>query len=77
MPGADGMARMSARRLRRVGTGMDRAVFDPRGHEVRAGWSSEKIAVLSIDVEHDYDGNRTDALDRLPDLPQRGASACR
>ena len=47
---------------------MDRAVFDPRNHEVRAGWSCEKLAVLSIDVEHDYDGNRTDALDRLPDL---------
>ena len=47
---------------------MDRAAFDPGAHEVRAGWSSEKIAVLSIDVEHDYNGDRTDALDRLPDL---------
>ena len=62
------MARMFVRRSRRAGTGMDRAAFDPRNHEVRAGWSCEKIAVLSIDVEHDYDGNRTDALDRLPDL---------
>ena len=62
------MARMLADGSRRIGIGMDRAVFDPRDHEVQAGWSSQKIAVLSIDVEHDYDGNRTDALDRLPGL---------
>ena len=43
-------------------------VFDPTGHDIQTRWSSEKIAVLSIDVEHDYNGNRTDALDRLPDL---------
>lgn len=43
-------------------------VFDPTNHAIQTRWSSNKIAVLSIDVEHDYNGNRTDALDRLPDL---------
>ena len=43
-------------------------IFDTAAHAVRAQWSSKKIAVLSVDVEHDYNGNRTDALDRLPDL---------
>lgn len=42
--------------------------FDPARHTVEGRRSPEKIAVLSIDVEHDYDGGRTDALDRLPAL---------
>ena len=44
------------------------AVFNPIDHDVQTRWSSEKIAVLSIDVEHDYNGDRTDALDQLPHL---------
>ena len=43
-------------------------IFDTAAHEVVSRRSSEKMAVLSIDVEHDYNGDRTDALDRLPDL---------
>ena len=42
--------------------------FDVAAHDV-VGWRSPtKAAVLSVDVEHDYNGDRTDALDRLPDL---------
>ena len=47
---------------------MSRAVFDPEMHGIRARYSPGKISVLSIDVEHDYNGPRTDALERLPDL---------
>ena len=47
---------------------MSQTVFDPADHVVGVRWSPKKIAVLSIDVEHDYNGERTDALDRLPDL---------
>ena len=47
---------------------MSRTAFDPSVTPVLARWSPKKIAVLSIDVEHDYNGDRTDALDRLPDL---------
>ena len=43
-------------------------MLDAAAHRVVNRWSSGKIAVLSIDVEHDYNGDRTDALDRLPDL---------
>ena len=46
-------------------------LFDPAAHEVRVRRAPRKIAVLSIDVEHDYNGGRTDALDRLPDLLRR------
>ena len=42
--------------------------FDTAAHRVVSRRSPRKIAVLSIDVEHDYNGNRTDAPDRLPDL---------
>ena len=44
------------------------AVFDPTGHDIRPRGAGEKIAVLSIDVEHDYNGDRTDALERLPEM---------
>ena len=47
---------------------MGQTVFDPANHVVGVRRSPKKIAVLSIDVEHDYNGERTDALDRLPDL---------
>ncbi len=43
-------------------------IFDPAAHKVVSRRSPKKIAVLSIDVEHDYNGDRTEALDRLPDL---------
>ena len=43
-------------------------MLDAAAHGVVSRWSSGKTAVLSIDVEHDYNGGRTDALDRLPDL---------
>ena len=47
---------------------MSRAAFDPKMPPVLARWSPKKMAVLSIDVEHDYNGDHTDALERLPDL---------
>ena len=43
-------------------------MLDVAAHEVVSRRSPTKAAVLSIDVEHDYNGNRTDALDRLPEL---------
>ena len=43
-------------------------MLDVAAHEVVGRRSPTKAAVLSIDVEHDYNGNRTDALDRLPEL---------
>ena len=43
-------------------------MLDTGTHKIAGHRSPRKIAVLSIDVEHDYNGNRTDALDRLPDL---------
>ena len=43
-------------------------LFDPAFHRVVSRQSPQKIAVLSIDVECDYNGGRTDALERLPDL---------
>ena len=43
-------------------------MFDTDAHKVVSQPSPEKIAVLSIDVEHDYNGDGSDALDRLPDL---------
>ena len=42
--------------------------FIPSAHGIVRRRAPRKIAVLSIDVEHDYTGHRTDALDRLPDL---------
>ncbi len=43
---------------------MGRVLFDPAAHKVASRRSPQKIAVLSIDVEHDYNGGRSDALDR-------------
>ena len=43
-------------------------MFDTAAHKVVSRRSPRKTAVLSIDVEHDYNGDRADALDRLPDL---------
>ena len=43
-------------------------IFDASAHKVVTRRSPRKIAVLSVDVEHDYNGDRTEALDRLPDL---------
>ena len=59
---------MSRRCRRPVPVPLAMTIFDTAAHEVASRWSSEKMAVLSIDVEHDYNGDRTDALDRLPDL---------
>ena len=42
--------------------------FDPAVHAIRSHRLPGKLAVLTVDVEHDYGGDRTDALDRLPDL---------
>lgn len=43
-------------------------IFNPARHSVVSRQTRRKIAVLSLDVEHDYNGDRTDALGRLPDL---------
>ena len=43
-------------------------IFDPGIHRVEPRRSPGRIAVCSVDVEHDYGGERTDALERLPDL---------
>ena len=43
-------------------------MLDAAAHRIVGRRSPNKAAVLSIDVEHDYNGDRTDALDRLPDL---------
>ena len=43
-------------------------IFDSSSHTVTGRRLPKKTAILSIDVEHDYNGARTDALDRLPDL---------
>lgn len=43
-------------------------IFDPAFHRVVSRQSPQKIAALTIDVECDYNGGRTDALERLPDL---------
>ena len=43
-------------------------MLEVAAHRVEGRRSPNKAAVLSIDVEHDYNGDRTDALDRLPDL---------
>ena len=42
--------------------------FDPLAHVVTSHRLPGRLAVLSVDVEHDYGGERTEALDRLPDL---------
>ena len=42
--------------------------LDPAAHVIENHRLPDKLAVLTVDVEHDYDGDRTDALDRLPDL---------
>ena len=43
-------------------------MLDVAAHRIVGRRSPNKAAVLSIDVEHDYNGDRADALDRLPDL---------
>ncbi len=43
-------------------------MFDARAHRIAGSRLTKKIAVLSIDVEHDYNGNGSEALNRLPDL---------
>ena len=40
--------------------------FDAKAHAVESRRSPHKIAVLSIDLEYDYSGNESEALDRLP-----------
>ena len=47
---------------------MKTTMLDFSAHRIAARCSPNKAAVFSIDVEHDYNGERTDALDRLPDL---------
>ena len=42
--------------------------FDPDAHVVAGHRLPGRLAVFSVDVEYDYDGDRSDALDRLPDL---------
>ena len=42
--------------------------FDAASHKIEARRLPDKIAVLSIDVEHDYNGGGSEALNRLPDL---------
>ena len=44
------------------------SAFDAAAHKIRARRSPAKLAVLSIDVEHDYDGGDSRALNRLPDV---------
>lgn len=43
-------------------------MFDVGAHRIAGRRLASKIAVLSIDVEYDYNGNGSEALDRLPDL---------
>lgn len=43
-------------------------MFDAAAHKVECRHSPLKIAVLSIDVEHDFNGDKSEALNRLPDL---------
>lgn len=43
-------------------------MLDVAAHHVVGRRSPSKAAVLSVDVEHDYNGDGMEALDRLPDL---------
>lgn len=43
-------------------------MLDVDAHRIESRRSPSKAAILSIDVEHDYNGDRTEALDRLPDV---------
>ena len=43
-------------------------IFNPAAHRVVGRHLPRKTAVLSIDVEYDYNGVRADALNRLPAL---------
>ena len=45
-----------------------RDALDASAHRIAPRLSPSKTAILTIDVEHDYNGNRTEALDRLPDV---------
>ena len=42
--------------------------FDAAAHKIEARRAPAKLAVLSIDVEHDYNGGDDRALNRLPEL---------
>ena len=42
--------------------------FDAAAHRIEARRVPHKVAVLTIDVEHDYNGGGSEALNRLPDL---------
>lgn len=50
-------------------------LFDPTIHKVEPRRSPARIAVFSVDVEHDYGGDGAEALDRLPDLLAAARSA--
>lgn len=47
---------------------MKTTMLDFSAHRIVGRRSPNKAAVFSIDVEPDYNGDRTEALDRLPDL---------
>ena len=49
--------------------------FDVRSHTIESRFAPCKLAVLSIDVEHDYNGDGSEALNRLPDLVAAAARA--
>ena len=66
MPSSLGRLRAGVVRSKMDRNEMRRVLFDPAAHKVASRRSPQKIAVLSIDVEHDYNGGRSDALDRLP-----------
>lgn len=42
--------------------------FQTAAHKIEARRAPGRIAVLSIDLEHDYNGPGSDALNRIPDL---------
>ena len=42
--------------------------FDAQAHSIESRMAPRRMAVLSIDVEHDYNGDGSHALNRLPDL---------
>ncbi len=48
--------------------GSNGKAFDAAAHKIEARRLPARIAVLSIDVEHDYNGDGSAALNRLPDL---------
>ncbi len=42
--------------------------FEVQAHQVESRHSPGKLAVLSMDVEHEYNGSGNEALNRLPDV---------